>query len=196
MKKIIAFVLCLVFCLMLTACGETGNTDNTEQSKVTETGEVTESAVSEKLTEADIKKALEVDNDERIFTVKSVAFATDSITLGDNVVKVEGGTITAGDSEFKTETETYKQITGYYFQSAGTYFVYVLSENSEGKTSVWKLTSEGIDSSEFSEPVKTDVENATDLFLINCEEIVKALGQTPTVYQVYAVSNNKPVLLD
>ena len=41
-----------------------------------------------------------------------------------------------------------------------------------------------------------NITNATDLILIDCNETTKAMGETPTRYQVYVLANNELVLLD
>lgn len=165
MKKKILFILLLIISIGVTGC-------------------------SKKLSEEDIKKALEVSNEERTFTVNKVTYATDKITINGIDMQISEHSITLGDYTSKSNDESYKQITGYYDQPSNTYKIYVLT-----KDIVLEMEKNSIDSFDSVGWVNMNISNATDLVLIDCEETTKEMGQTPTRYQVYALVDNELVLI-
>lgn len=171
MKRKIIIVLLLVLCIGLTGC-------------------------SDKLSEKEIKGMLEVNTDERTFTVNEVKYATDKITINDIDMQVKDNTVTLGDYSYQSYDSYNLQITGYYDQSAATYNIYRLSEDENGDTMIWKLSKNDTDSFEMAGWENTLIFNASDLILIDCVETDSAIGQTPTRYQVYALVNNELVLVD
>ena len=164
MKKKILIVLLLFACFGLTGC-------------------------SKKMSEEEIKKALEVNTDERTFIVNKVTYATDKINVNGINMSVLDNKITLGDYSSNSNEGEYKQITGYYDQPGAIYHIYVLS-----KDTIWKIDSnESFIDAKWS---NMNITNATDLILIDCNETTKEMGETPTRYQVYVLANNELVLLD
>ena len=170
MKRKILVVLLLTICIGLTAC-------------------------SKKISEEEIQNMLEVNNDERTFVVNKITYATEKVTVNGIDMLVKDNSVTLGDYISKSDSEKYKQITGYYDQPAATYNIYVLSENNSGKKTIWKLQKDSMNTFDSVGWVNMNISNPTDLILIDCEETVKELGQTPTRYQVYALVNNELQLL-
>ncbi len=166
MKKRNLLVLLLIVCLGLTGCNK-------------------------KMTEGEIKKALEVNNEERVFIVNKVTYASDNVNIKDILVKVENNSITLGDYTYTSKGEKYKQIIGYYDQPGAVYHIYVLGEDT-----VWEIQKNTINSLNDDDLVNKKISKATDLVLIDCEETTKSMGETPLKYQVYALVNNELVLVD
>lgn len=170
MKKTIIIIFLLVASINLTGCNS-------------------------KLTEEDIKNKLEVNTEERTFQVNEVIYASDTITINDINMNVKDNTITLGDYTTTSNGENHNQITGYYDQSGATYKIYRLSEDSNGKTTIWEMQKNATDSFNSVGWANKFIENATDLILIECIETMNPIGQTPLRYQVYAVVDNELVLI-
>lgn len=168
MKKTIIIIFLLVASINLTGCNS-------------------------KLTEEDIKNKLEVNTEERTFQVNEVIYASDTITINDINMNVKDNTITLGDYTTTSNDENHKQITGYYDQSGAIYKIYRLSEDTNGKTTIWEMQKNETDPFNSVGWSNKFIENATDLILIECTETDSQIGQTPLKYQVYALVNNKLV---
>lgn len=149
-----------------------------------------------KLSEEKIKKELEVNTEEKTFKVNKVIYATDTITINEINMNVKDNTVTLGDYITTTNDEINKQITGYYDQSGALYNIYKLTEDNNGKTTVWKLQKKDTDTFNSVGWENKFIDNATNLVLIDCIETMEPIGQTPLRYQVYAIVNNKLVLID
>ncbi len=148
------------------------------------------SGCNQKMTEDEIKKSLEVNNDERTFTVNKVTFATDKTIVKDIEVEVKGETIKLGDYSFESKGDSYKQITGYFDQPSDMYIIFVLSDNA-----VWEIKKNSQDTFDNATFESKNIVNATDLVLIDCDETTTAMGETPLKNQVYALVNNKLKLI-
>lgn len=168
MKKIIIFLLIVSICL--TGCNS-------------------------KLTEKDIKKKLEVNTETRTFKVDKVLYATNNIKINDIEIEIKDNTMILGNHTVTSAEENHKQITGYYDQSAAVYKIYRITEDLNGKTSIWELQKNEVDSFSNVEWTNKSIDNATDLILIECTETDSQIGQTPLKYQVYALVNNELVLI-
>lgn len=171
MKNKIIIVLLLVVCISLTGC-------------------------SNKLSEEEIKEMLEVTNEERTFIVNKVTYATDKITIKEIAMQVKDNIITLGDYNSHSNSKSYKQITGYYDQVSATYYIYILEEDANGKTSILEMRKNDADPFDSVGWVNKLISNASDLILIDCTEIDEMIGQIPTRYQVYALVDNELVLID
>ena len=165
MKKKVLIIFLLVLGLGLTAC-------------------------SKKMSEDEIKKVLEVNSDERTFTVKKVIYATDKTSVNGIDVKINDNQITLGDTVFNSNDLIFKQIIGYYDQVGSIYHIYMLT-----KDTIWEIENNATDLFDNASWINKNINNATDLILVECEEITKDMGQTPLKYQVYALVNNELVLV-
>jgi len=170
MKKNIITILLLIASLCLTGCND-------------------------KLTEEKIKNKLEVNTEERNFKVNNVIYATSSIKINDINMNVKDNTITLGDYTSTSIGENNKQITGYYNQPSATYKIYKLSEDENGKTTIMEMQKNDTDPFNSVGWVNKFIDNATDLILIDCIEIMNPIGQTPLKYQVYAIVDNELILI-
>ena len=148
-----------------------------------------------KLTEQKIKNKLEENTEERTFKINEVTYATDTITINDIKMNVKDNTITLGDYTNTTDNELNKQITGYYDQPSATYKIYRLSEEENGKTTIWEMQKNDTDAFNSVGWTNKFIDNATDLILIDCIEIMDPVGQTPLRYQVYALVDNELILI-
>ena len=166
MKKIFLIILLLITSFSLTGC-------------------------SKKMSEEEIKNALEVHAEGRTFTVNKATYATDKVTINGIDMQVKDNKVTLGDYTSTSPDEVYKQITGYYDQPGALYNIYVLTKNT-----VWKMQKNSTDEFNSVGWENMNINKATDLILIDCEETVKEFEQTPMRYQVYALVNNELVLLD
>lgn len=167
MKKII---LSLMVCFLLVGCGG-------------------------KLSVDDIKKELEVRTDKRSYTVNEATYATNEITINQNKMIVDGKKVTLGDYFFEDKKDNI-QITGFYEQTGELFSIYRLVKDENGNTSILISIEDYVTSFEKLEWKESKVKNATDLILIDCTENMEEFGQTPLRYQVYALVNNKLVLVD
>lgn len=170
MKKKIITIFLLIVSLSLTGCND-------------------------KLTEEKIKSKLEVNTEEKTFKVNDVKYATDAIKINDINMNVKDNTITLGDYTSTSNGENHKQITGYYDQTSATYKIYTLSEDKNGKTTIWEMQKNDTDPFNSVGWENKFIDNATDLILIDCVEIMNPVGQTPLRYQVYALVDNELVLI-
>ena len=149
------------------------------------------SGCNKKMTEDEIKKALEVNDENRTFTVNKVTYATDKFTINGINMEANGEKVILGGSSFESRGDNYKQITGYFDQPSDTYVVYVLSDNN-----IWKIQNESQDLFENPSFESKNIINATDLILVECNETTAEFGETPLKYQVYALVNNKLKLIE
>lgn len=150
---------------------------------------------NDKLTEEKIKNKLEVNTEERTLKVNEVTYATNTITINEIDMNVKDNTITLGDYTSTSNGEIHKQITGYYAQPSGTYKIYILSEDSNGKKTIWEMQKNDTDPFNSVGWTNKSINNATDLILIDCIETMEPVGQTPLRYQVYALVDNELILI-
>ena len=149
-----------------------------------------------KLSETDIKSMLEVETEERIFSINNITYATNKITVRETDMLVKDNVITLDDYIFESDNLKYKQITAYYDQVSAVYNIFVLAENENGATTVLKMKRSSTDSFNDVDWEDKYINNVTDLILVDCTEIVEPVGQTPLRYQVYALVDNELVLVD
>lgn len=173
MKKRVIFLLLIFASIGLTGC----NNNN-------------------KLSEKEIKEKIEVKSEERTFTVNEVIYATNKININEINMEVNDNKITLGDYTATTTGETNDQITGYYDQPSAQYYIYRLSKDDDGKTTVWEMIKNETDDFSSVGWVNKFISNATDLILIDCTETMDPVGQTPLRYQVYALVDNELVLIN
>ena len=174
MKKIIFIIFLLVISTSLTGCNSKEETKKRKEI---------------------IKEKLEVNTEERTFKVNKVIYATDTITINEIKMNVKNDTVTLGNYNKKFNGEKILKITGYYDQAGAIYNIYILSEDSNGKTSIWEMKRNNSDSLEKINWVNKYIDNATELILIDCTETDNQIGQTPLRYQVYTLVNNELVLI-
>lgn len=148
-----------------------------------------------KLSVEEIKKELEVSTDKRSYIVNKATYATNEITINGNKMFVDGKTVTLGDYYFDDNKDNI-QITGFYEQTGELFSIYRLVKDDNGNTSILIAIDDYVKSFEKVEWKESKIKNATDLILIDCTENMDEFGQTPLRYQVYALVNNKLVLVE
>ena len=173
-KKILLLVL-ILFCLLMTSCKKNNDI---------------------KLTESEIRDILEKDNPSSLKLVDTITFASDSAAVNDLEIKINGEEIVLGDYVSSIQGYNNKQIIGYYDESGQTYYFYRLATNLEGVNSVWQFAGSKNDDFEQIGWISAMIDNPDELVLVKFNKIDGVNDGNYRQYRVYAIANQKLVLVE